>query len=131
MKYITSLLLILIPFLSYTQQDTIKLPVAVAKKVVIDLISGDSAKAMLKQREEQLKYVELASKLKDTVIHDYKTKESLYKEILRNEESRFNMQKDYVTVLKKENKQLKTKLKLTQVVAIVIIGAITYLYIEK
>ena len=128
---IISLLIIVLPLLTYAQQDTIKLPKAIAKKVVIDLISGDSAKAMLRQREEQLGYVELTSRLKDTVISSYKIKESLYKEILRNEESKFNIQKDYVIALEKSSKQLKTKLRLTQILGAVIIGAVTYLYIQK
>ena len=47
MKYIL-IILAFLPIFGYAQQDTIKIPAPVAKLIVKDLVSGDSAKAELK-----------------------------------------------------------------------------------
>jgi len=112
-------------------QDTIHIPTYVAKQVAKDLVSGDSAKALLSLTTDQLTLTEQKVTLKDSIIANYVMKDSLYETRIKNQEAISNLQKQYINDLQKANKKLKVKLTFTKTVLGAIIGTLGYLYITK
>lgn len=112
-------------------QDTIKIPAPVAKQIVLDLISGDSAKAELGLVQQQLTLTNKVVVLKDSIISSYVQKCNIYDERITNEQAKFNVQGLYVNQLEKNNKKLKVKLVFTKIVSIAVAGSISYFYFIK
>lgn len=112
-------------------QDTIKIPAPVAKQIVLDLISGDSAKAELGLTQQQLTLTNKVVVLKDSIISNYIQKCNIYDERITNEQAKFNVQGLYVNQLEKSNKKLKVKLIFTKIVSIAVAGSISYFYFIK
>jgi hypothetical protein len=131
MKYFI-FILSLVPFLASAQtQDTIKLPLPVAKAIVKDLVSGDSAKAELKLANEQVILLNQKVSLKDSIISGHVKKGIMYEERIKNEQLKFDTQGLWVKDLQKQNKKLKVKLRFIQITGTAIVGGLTYLYITK
>jgi hypothetical protein len=130
MKYILIILISLLPVLAKAQ-DTIKLPFSVAKQVAKDLISGDSAKAILELTKEQLTLTENKVTLKDSIIAGHVQKGIMYEDRIKNEQLKFDTQELFVKQLQKQNKKLKVKLIFTKITLGGIISGLTYLYITK
>lgn len=130
MKYFLVLLSFL-PLFTSAQQDTIKLPANVAKQIVKDLVSGDSAKAELKLCNENVTLLEKKIVLKDSIISGHKQQLVLCDERVANEVKKFDAQGLWVDQLRKENKKLKVKFRFLQITGAAIIGGLTYLYITK
>jgi len=127
-------LIILIAFLlpvAIQAQDTIKIPAPVAKQIVLDLISGDSAKAELGLVQQQLTLTNKVVVLKDSIISSYIQKCNIYDERITNEQAKFNVQGLYVNQLEKSNKKLKVKLIFTKIISGAIVGSLGYLYLTK
>jgi hypothetical protein len=59
--------MMLLPLVGKAQQDTIKIPTPVAKLIVKDLVSGDSAKAELKLVTTQINLLNQKISLKDSI----------------------------------------------------------------
>jgi len=116
---------------TYYTEDTIKLPYSVAKQVAKDLVSGDSAKAVLELTKEQLTLTESKVVLKDSIISNHVQKGIMYEERIKNEQLKFDTQGLFVKDLQKQNKKLKVKLVFTKITLSAIIGGITYLYFTK
>jgi len=146
MKYILIILISLLPVLAKSQrivnydslgnatyyvQDTIKLPYSVAKQIAKDLVSCDSAKAILQLTKEQLTLTENKVTLKDSIIAGHVQKGIMYEERIKNEQLKFDTQGKFVKILQKQNKKLKVKLVFTKITLSAIIGGLTYLYITK
>jgi len=112
-------------------QDTIKIPAPVAKQIVLDLISGDSAKAELGLVQQQLTLTNKVVVLKDSIISNYVQKCNIYDERITNEQAKYNVQGLYVKQLEKSNKKLKIKLIFTKIVSIAVAGSISYFYLIK
>jgi hypothetical protein len=112
-------------------QDTIKIPAPVAKQIVLDLVSGDSAKAELGLVQQQLTLTNKVVVLKDSIISSYIQKCNIYDERITNEQAKFNVQGLYVNQLEKSNKKLKVKLIFTKIVSIAVAGSISYFYFIK
>ena len=112
-------------------QDTIKIPAPVAKQIVLDLISGDSAKAELELTQQQLILTNKVVVLKDSIISNYVQKCNIYDERITNEQAKFNVQGLYVNQLEKNTKKLKAKLIFTKIVSGAIISSLGYLYLTK
>lgn len=112
-------------------QDTIKIPTPVAKQIVKDLVTGDSAKAELKLVTNQISLLEQKILLKDSIISGHVQKGILYEDRIKNEQAKFAAQSTWINVLKKENKKLKVKFRFLQITGTAIIGTLTYLYITK
>lgn len=129
MKYF----LIIIAFLPLfaQSQDTIKIPVPVAKQIVKDLVSGDSAKAELNLVNSQIRLLEQKITLKDSIIAGREKQLVLCDERLVNEVKKFDAQGLWIKDLQKQNKRLKVKFRFLQITGTAIIGALTYLYITK
>ena len=130
MKYIL-IILAFLPLFASAQQDTIKLPTYVAKQIVKDLISGDSAKAELKLCNENVTLLEKKVTLKDSIISGHVQKGIMYEERIKNEQLKFDAQQLWVDQLRKDNKKLKVKLRFLQITGTAIVGGLAYLYITK
>jgi len=145
MKYLLTILLISLSFISkaqrmptydslgnvtYYTEDTIKLPYSVAKQVAKDLVSGDSAKAVLELTKEQLILTESKLVLKDSIISNHVQKGIMYEERIKNEQLKFETQGKWVDQLRKQNKNLKVKLVFTKITLSAIVGGLTYLYFK-
>ena len=116
---------------TYYTEDTIKLPYSVAKQVAKDLVSGDSAKAVLELTKEQLILTESKLVLKDSIISNHVQKGIMYEERIKNEQLKFDTQGKFVDQLRKQNKKLKVKLVFTKITLSAVIGGLTYLYFTK
>lgn len=130
MKYIL-IILTFLPLFASAQQDTIKLPTYVAKQIVKDLVSGDSAKAELKLCNENVTLLEKKVTLKDSIISGHVQKGIMYEERIKNEQLKFDAQQLWVEQLRKDNKKLKVKLRFIQITGTAIVGGLAYLYITK
>jgi hypothetical protein len=130
MKYIL-IILAFLPIFGYAQQDTIKIPSPVAKLIVKDLVSGDSAKAELKLCNENITLLEKKVTLKDSIISGHVQKGMLYEERIKNEQLKFDAQQLWVDQLRKDNKKLKAKLVFTKLLGTAVIGGLGYLYLTK
>jgi hypothetical protein len=115
----------------YPIEDTIKLPFSVAKKVVKDLVSCDSAKAILDLTKEQLVLTETKVIIKDSIISNHIKKEDIYKQVITNQDQKYELQGQWVSELRSQNRKLKAKLTLMQIFTTVFVGLITYIYVAK
>ena len=133
MKKFILFLLLGLPFIGFSQIDTTKfpLPKRVAKEVVKDLVSGDSAKAVLKLTEEQLKKTDDMVISKDSVITLLSGKNTNYIEQIREQKEKSDIYQQNYTNLQKDYKKLKAKNTFNKILYYVIIGGLTYLYINK
>lgn len=130
MKYVL-IILAFLPLFASAQQDTVKLPLPVAKQIVKDLISGDSAKAELKLCNENITLLEKKIILKDSIISGHVQKGIMYEDRIKNEQLKFETQQKWVDQLRKDNKKLKVKLRFIQITGTAVIGGLAYLYITK
>jgi len=131
MKYFLIILAFLPLFGNAQTQDTVKIPVNIAKQIVKDLVSGDSAKAELKLCNENITLLEKKVVLKDSIISGHKQQLVLCDERVANEVKKFDAQGLWVKDLQKQNKKLKVKLRFIQITGTAIVGGLTYLYITK
>jgi hypothetical protein len=131
MKYFLIILAFLPLFGNAQTQDTVKIPVHVAKQIVKDLVSGDSAKAELKLTNEHVTLLKSKIVLKDSIISGHKQQLVLCEERVVNEVKKFDAQGLWVKQLQKENKKLKVKMRFIQITGTAIVGGLTYLYITK
>jgi 2-hydroxy-3-keto-5-methylthiopentenyl-1-phosphate phosphatase len=65
--------------------------------------------------------------LKDSIISNYVKKEDIYKQVIANQEQKFDLQGQWVNELRKQNKTLKTKLIFTRIISVAFIALITYI----
>lgn len=133
MKYI----LILMLFISTPSkaQDSIKMPVAVAKIIAKELISCDSVKAIHELTKEQLTLTEQKVIIKDSTISSYIKKGSLYEQRIKNEQDKFEIQGKFVKDLQKQNRRLKIKNIFTNTIFGItiggLVGGLTYILLTK
>ena len=131
MKYILIILMLLPMFGNAQTQDTVHIPAPVAKQIVKDLVSGDSAKAELKLCNENVTLLEKKVTLKDSIISGHVQKGLLYEERIKNEQLKFDAQQLWVDQLRKDNKKLKAKLIFTRLLGTAVVGGLGYLYLTK
>jgi CRISPR/Cas system CMR subunit Cmr4 (Cas7 group RAMP superfamily) len=112
-------------------QDTIKIPTPIAKTIAKELVGCDSVKAVHELTKEQLTLTKNKVVLKDSIISNYVRKEDIYKQVITNQEQKFELQGQWVNELRKQNKTLKVKLTFTRIISILFTGFITYIYIKK
>jgi cell shape-determining protein MreC len=116
---------------TYYTEDTIKLPYSVAKKVAKELVSYDSLKAIHQLTKEQLVLTEAKVSIKDEIIEGHVQKGIMYEDRIKNEQQKFEVQKQWIDDLRKENKKLKAKLTFTKITMSIGIGILTYLFVTK
>lgn len=107
-------------------QDTIRIPVPIAKQIAKELISCDSVKIELNLTQDQLHLTEQKVALKDSTISVYELKTLAYKEELEIKKKEVGIWQGQYKVLQKQDKRLKAKLVFTKIVSGVIITTITY-----
>jgi hypothetical protein len=116
---------------TYYTQDTVRIPYSVAKQIAKDLVSGDSAKAVLEVTKEQLALTEEKIVLKDSIISNHVQKGIMYEKRIKNEQLKYDIRERYIGILEKNNKKLKVKLAFTKITLGGVIGGLTYLYFTK
>jgi len=142
MKQLIILLsIMLFSFSSKAQVSTdnsVCMPVEVAKQVAADLIVGDSAKAMLALTEKELDLSKEKLEYKDSLILTAKLKEINLMDQVRNERTQkeayvslYNDAKNQYANLSKTYKRYRTKKTFTDVLFITGITALTGLLIFK
>lgn len=100
-------------------------PIPVVKAIAKDLLRGDSAIAVLKLTEEQLKETEKKAAVKDSVISAMKAKETNYMMIVDSERKKYEVSMEYAKDLQKQLKKEKVKNKFTKIVgAALLTGAL-------
>jgi hypothetical protein len=130
MKQLLIILAFILPIV-VKSQDTIKIPTPIAKTIAKELVSCDSIKAIHELTKEQLILTKNKVVLKDSIISNYVKKEDIYKQVITNQEQKFELQGQWVNELRKQNKTLKVKLTFTRIISILFTGFITYIYIKK
>jgi len=118
--------------------NSVCMPVEVAKQVAADLIVGDSAKAMLALTEKELDLSKEKLEYKDSLILTAKLKEINLMDQVRNERTQkeayvslYNDAKNQYANLSKTYKRYRTKKTFTDVLFITGITALTGLLIFK
>jgi len=106
-------------------------PIPVVKMIIKDLLSGDSAKALLTLTEKQLSETENKVSLKDSVISTMKVKEDNYKTIINSERQKYSILDSYTKTLEVKLKIASVKNKFKSIVSVAIIGALTFFLITK
>jgi CRISPR/Cas system CMR subunit Cmr4 (Cas7 group RAMP superfamily) len=130
MKQLLIILAFILPVI-VKSQDTIKIPTPIAKTIAKELVGCDSIKAVHELTKEQLILTKNKVVLKDSIISNYVKKEDIYKQVIANQEQKFELQGQWVNELRKQNKTLKAKLTFTRIISILFTGFITYIYIKK
>jgi hypothetical protein len=116
----------------YKDTTKIIIPAYIAKQIVLDLMSGDSAKAQLSAIYDMYKATEQKSKMQDSIISAYQVKTQAYaKQILlyKEKESQYI---NYTKDLKKDVKKAKVKNHLaTGAGMLVILGGLLFLFVSS
>jgi hypothetical protein len=107
MKQLLLVIVFLCSLTTLQAQDTIKIPTPIAKSIIHDLISGDSAKVELKLTKEVLDSTEKKVIVKDSLITKWQNKYIVCDNNLRNEKTKFELQGQYVTQLEHGKTKLK------------------------
>jgi hypothetical protein len=133
-------LIILLFFLSFTSEAQVKpifdttqicIPYDVAQKILLDLNDYDKLKELSKLDKKEI--YELNNKINflEKTNKALTVKDSLSSQIIYQTEEKVKIYKDENEDLKKENKRLKIKNGLYNIVSAVIIAPLTYLVIFK
>ena len=69
--------------------------------------------------------------IKDEIIEGHVQKGIMYEDRIKNEQQKFEVQKQWIDDLRKENKKLKAKLTFTKITMSIGIGILTYLFVTK
>lgn len=139
MKFILTFFLTTVCF--FTQAQNVKtksvdtseicMPYTVAQKILLDLNSYDKLKETIPTYQNEIlqlnKKVELLNKEKDA----WRKEGELSKEIILEKNNSITIYKTENEDLKKENKRLKTKNGLYNIISAVIIAPLTYIAIFK
>jgi len=135
MKYITTLIITLILSLTVFSQnviitDTTKiaLPVNIAKKIALDLISYDSLKNQYDVTQNILELNERKCMMKDTLIKSLSIENKIYSQQITLYKDKEQQYTDYNNTLKNDINKLKLKNKLTSGVGILLlVGGVIFI----
>jgi len=130
MKKLIVLLAFILPFMLKAQQKITITPEA-AQRLTQIIQSCDSTKEVLDLTKQQLKLTQKKVVLKDSIIKQYVIKDSVYQQMLHNEELKFNAQSELVYDLENKNKKLIRRGKNTKIISTVITLGMTLLTIIK
>jgi hypothetical protein len=112
-------------------QEFIKIPVPTVRKIVVDLVKGDSAIAQLEQSNLMVTELEKKTTLQDNLITNYKQIDANNKIIITNLERKVDVvEKEFKTVAK-ELKRQKVKSKITNLAGSAVILTLTFFLITK
>ena len=127
--------MILLKLTSFSQTDTTPqatkcFPIPVVKLIIKDLLSGDSAKALLKKTEEQLDSLTLIRYKQDSIIAVHVQKEENFDTIISYERNKFNTLQTYTNKVEGDLKKEKIKskfMRLGNYVLLIGIGVVAYI----
>ena len=119
---------------AFSQKDTTRktkcFTIPVVKQIAKDLLSGDSAKALLKLTEVQLDSTIRKTYIQDSVIGTYKQKIENYDTIIVYERNKFNTLQSYTNKLEIDLKKEKVKSKFLRLgtgALLLCLGVVTYI----
>lgn len=119
-------------------QDTVKIPTPVAKRIVKELVSCDSAKAVLDLTKEELALTNTKVVLKDSLlsnaglrITNLDGQLNNQKQISNSYNKLFEDTKQQYSNLSKEFSKYKVKSRFKTILSGAIIGSLAYLYFTK
>ena len=99
-----------VSLITFSQKDTIPttkcFPVPIVRLITKDLLSGDSAKALLKLTEQQLDSTIRKTYIQDSVIGVHIQKEENFNSIIKIEREKFGTLQSYTNKIEKKNKIL-------------------------
>ena len=126
--------LILLKLTSFSQTDTTPVtkcfPIPVVKIIIKDLLSGDSAKALLVKTEEQVDSLNKIRFKQDSIIGVYVQKEKNFDTIIAYERNKFNTLQIYTNKVEGDLKRERVKSKFMRFgnyTLLLGIGAVAYL----
>lgn len=133
------LLMTFIGFNSFTQTgkvtkvDTtqICIPYDVAQKMLLDLNDYDRLKEISKLDKQEINQLNNKVLLLEKTNETWQTKDSLSTSIIKETEAKVEIYKEEVESLGKENKRLKTKNTLFNIISGAIIAPLTYILVFK
>jgi hypothetical protein len=138
MKKLTILLLITFFSISVYSQKLICIPDTVAKQIVQDLVSGDSAKMVIPFLKQEISFIKHKLSLKDSVIYNDQILQANLKNQISNEKKKsetsftlYSVCSDQYSLLYKKHESLKLRSKLLSICSIALIGSVTTLFILK
>lgn len=130
MKKIILILILSLPFIVNAQQKITVTP-ETAQRLTKIIQSCDSTKEVLDLTKQQLKLTQKKVALKDSIINQYVVKDSIYQEMLHNEELKYMAQSELVDDLEKKNAKLIRRGKNTKIISTIITLGMTLLTIIK
>lgn len=126
---------LLLSSIAFSQKDTVNntksFSIPVVKKIMKDVLRGDSAKAQLDLANLELNELQKKIILKDTIIFNLREKESNYLSIIDKEKEKYDLMKEYTDDLKKDYKKLKRNSTLKSVFSGALTVLLTYFLISK
>jgi hypothetical protein len=130
MKKLIVLLALIMPFALKAQQKITITP-ETAQRLTKMIQSCDSTKEVLDLTKQQLKLTQKKVVLKDSIIKQYAVKDSIYQEMLHNEEIKYMAQSELVDDLQKQNNKLIKRGRNTKIISTIITLGMTLLTIIK
>ena len=112
-------------------QPTKCFPIPIVKQITKDLMSGDSAKAVLKLTEQQLLETENKVIMKDSVITMLRDKESNYIKMLDAQNQKYSILEDHTKKVEWALKKEKVKNKFKSILGGGALIALTFLLLTK
>jgi len=112
-------------------QEFIKIPVPVVRKIVVDLVKGDSAIAQLHQSNLMVKQLENKTKVQDSIIVSYKQVDVNNQKIISNLERKVEIVETEFKSVSKELRKQKIKSRFTNLLSSGTIVTLLYFVITK
>ena len=98
-------------------QEFIKIPVPVVRKIVVDLVKGDSAMAQLQQSKLMIAELENKTKVQDSIIINYRQVDNNNQKIISNLERKVEIVESEFKTVSKELKKQKIKSRFTNILS--------------
>lgn len=114
-----------------TTQEFIKIPVPVVKRIVVDLVKGDSAIAQLTQANLHIAELETKSQMQDDMISTFRTVDENNRKIIDGLERKVVILEGEFKTVSKELKKQKVKSKFTNLMSSGTILTLVYFLITK
>ena len=114
-----------------TTQEFIKIPVPVVKRIVVDLVKGDSAIAQLTQANLHIAELETKSQMQDDMISTFRTVDENNRKIIDGLERKVVILESEFKTVSKELKKQKVKSKFTNLMSSGTILTLAYFLITK
>jgi hypothetical protein len=99
------------------------------KRILTDLVSGDSAKTMLILAEKEIEFLNEKVIIQDSIIFNYKIKEENYNRII-SENRTFEILENHIKVLDENLKVQRRKNNVRTVSSLGLIGTLVYLLLK-